>query len=290
MIHLTSVEWEKVKDYSEIIFERAGQIAKITMNRPEKHNAFTPVTVAEMIEAFTICRDDSTIGAIILTGAGDKAFSSGGDQTVRGNGGYVGPDKIARLNVLDLQHLIRIIPKPVIAMVKGWSVGGGNVLQLVCDLTIAADNAMFGQTGPKVGSFDAGYGSGYLARVIGHKRAKEVWFLNHFYTAQEAYEMNWINKVVPLDEVESVTLDWCNEILQKSPTAIRFIKAAMNADTDGLLVYNNLQVMQRCFTIQQTKEKKDAMPLTKNANQISSNFLSSLNGKLVKETSSTFSK
>ena len=195
MIHLTSVEWEKVKDYSEIIFERAGQIAKITMNRPEKHNAFTPVTVAEMIEAFTICRDDSTIGAIILTGAGDKAFSSGGDQTVRGNGGYVGPDKIARLNVLDLQHLIRIIPKPVIAMVKGWSVGGGNVLQLVCDLTIAADNAMFGQTGPKVGSFDAGYGSGYLARVIGHKRAKEVWFLNHFYTAQEAYEMNWINKV-----------------------------------------------------------------------------------------------
>lgn len=199
---MTSVEWEKVKDYSEIIFERAGQIAKITMNRPEKHNAFTPVTVAEMIEAFTICRDDSTIGAIILTGAGDKAFSSGGDQTVRGNGGYVGPDKIARLNVLDLQHLIRIIPKPVIAMVKGWSVGGGNVLQLVCDLTIAADNAMFGQTGPKVGSFDAGYGSGYLARVIGHKRAKEVWFLNHFYTAQEAYEMNWINKVVPLDEVE----------------------------------------------------------------------------------------
>ena len=178
---MTSVEWEKVKDYSEIIFERAGQIAKITMNRPEKHNAFTPVTVAEMIEAFTICRDDSTIGAIILTGAGDKAFSSGGDQTVRGNGGYVGPDKIARLNVLDLQHLIRIIPKPVIAMVKGWSVGGGNVLQLVCDLTIAADNAMFGQTGPKVGSFDAGYGSGYLARVIGHKRAKEVWFLNHFY-------------------------------------------------------------------------------------------------------------
>lgn len=147
---MTSVEWEKVKDYSEIIFERAGQIAKITMNRPEKHNAFTPVTVAEMIEAFTICRDDSTIGAIILTGAGDKAFSSGGDQTVRGNGGYVGPDKIARLNVLDLQHLIRIIPKPVIAMVKGWSVGGGNVLQLVCDLTIAADNAMFGQTGPKV--------------------------------------------------------------------------------------------------------------------------------------------
>ncbi|OIK96454.1 1,4-dihydroxy-2-naphthoyl-CoA synthase, partial [Oenococcus oeni] len=162
----------------------------------------------------------------------DKAFSSGGDQTVRGNGGYVGPDHIARLNVLDLQHLIRVIPKPVIAMVKGWSVGGGNILQLVCDLTIAADNAQFGQTGPKVGSFDAGYGSGYLARVIGHKRAKEVWFLNHFYSAEEAYQMNWINKVVPLAEVESETLDWYHEILQKSPTALRFIKAAMNTDTD----------------------------------------------------------
>ena len=230
---MTSVDWKNVKDYSEIIFERAGKIAKITMNRPKKMNAFTPVTIQEMIDAFTICRD-STIGVIILTGAGDKAFSSGGDQGVRGTGGYVGPDHIARLNVLDLQHLIRIIPKPVIAMVKGWSVGGGNILQLVCDLTIAADNAKFGQTGPKVGSFDAGYGSGYLARVIGHKRAKEVWFLNHFYSAEEAYQMNWINKVVPLDQVESVTLDWCNEILKKSPTALRFIKAAMNADTDGL--------------------------------------------------------
>ena len=221
---MTEVKWEKIKDFSEIIFERTGKIAKITMNRPEKHNAFTPVTVAEMIEAFTICRDDSSIGVIILTGAGDQAFSSGGDQSVRGNGGYVGPDHIARLNVLDLQHLIRIIPKPVIAMVKGWSVGGGNILQLVCDLTVAADNAKFGQTGPKVGSFDAGYGSGYLARVIGHKRAKEVWFLNHFYTAQEALQMNWINRVVPLDQVEAATLEWANEILQKSFCALnRFI-------------------------------------------------------------------
>lgn len=226
--------WQTVKQYSEILFERMGKIAKITMNRPEKLNAFTPVTVSEMIDAFNYCRDDSSIGVIILTGAGDKAFSSGGDQSIRGNGGYVGPDKIARLNVLDLQRLIRVIPKPVIAMVKGWSVGGGNVLQLVCDLTIAADNAKFGQTGPKVGSFDAGYGSGYLARVIGHKKAKEVWFLNHFYSAKEALAMNWINCVVPLAQVEEKTLEWCDELLQKSPTALRFIKAAMNADTDGL--------------------------------------------------------
>ena len=167
-------KWEPIKEYKEILFERMDKIAKITINRPEKRNAFTPVTVQEMIEAFNYCRDDASIGAIILTGQGDLAFCSGGDQSVRGNGGYVGPDHIARLNVLDLQHLIRIIPKPVIAMVRGWSVGGGNILQLVCDLTIAADNAKFMQTGPKVGSFDAGYGSAYLARVIGHKRAKEV--------------------------------------------------------------------------------------------------------------------
>jgi naphthoate synthase len=229
-----AVEWQTIKEYSEIKFERYGKIAKISINRPQVHNAFTPVTISEMIEAFTISREDETVGVIIMTGEGDKAFSSGGDQSVRGNGGYVGPDDIARLNVLDLQRLIRIIPKPVIAMVKGWSVGGGNVLQLVADLTIAADNAMFGQTGPKVGSFDAGYGSGYLARVIGHKRAKEVWFLNKFYTAQEAYDMNWINKVVPLDQVEDETIAWAEEILKKSPTALRFIKAAMNADTDGL--------------------------------------------------------
>lgn len=257
---MTSANWTQVKQYSEIIFERDDKIAKITMNRPEKHNAFTPVTVAEMIDAFSICRDDSTIGVIILTGAGDKAFSSGGDQSVRGNGGYVGPDHIARLNVLDLQHLIRIIPKPVIAMVKGWSVGGGNVLQLVCDLTIAANNAMFGQTGPKVGSFDAGYGSGYLARVIGHKRAKEVWFLNHFYTAEEAYQMNWVNKVAPLDKVESVTLDWCHEILKKSPTALRFIKAAMNADTDGLAGLQQFagDATMLYYTTDEGKEGRDA--------------------------------
>lgn len=227
-------QWQTIKTYSEILFERQDQIAKITINRPQVRNAFTPDTIQEMIEAFNYCRDDSSIGIIILTGQGDLAFCSGGDQNVRGNGGYVGKDHIARLNVLDLQHLIRIIPKPVIAMVRGWSVGGGNILQLVCDLTIAADNAKFMQTGPKVGSFDAGYGSAYLARVIGHKRAKEVWFLCHPYTAQEAYQMGWVNKVVPLVDVEQETLAWCHEILQKSPTALRFIKAAMNADTDGL--------------------------------------------------------
>ncbi|UQS83124.1 1,4-dihydroxy-2-naphthoyl-CoA synthase [Bombilactobacillus thymidiniphilus] len=227
-------EWKTITTYSEILFERMDHIAKITINRPEVRNAFTPDTIQEMIEAFTYCRDDESIGVIILTGQGDLAFCSGGDQKVRGNGGYVGKDKIARLNVLDLQRLIRVIPKPVIAMVRGWSVGGGNILQLVCDLTIAADNAQFMQTGPKVGSFDAGYGSAYLARVIGHKKAKEVWFLCKPYTAQEALEMGWINKVVPLADVEKETLAWCQEILKKSPTALRFIKAAMNADTDGL--------------------------------------------------------
>lgn len=226
--------WSTIKEYNEILFERQGAIAKISINRPQVHNAFTPLTVSEMIEAFTTSRDDASIGVIILTGEGDKAFCSGGDQSVRGNGGYIDENSIPRLNVLDLQRLIRVIPKPVIAMVKGWSIGGGNVLQLVCDLTIAADNAVFGQTGPNVGSFDAGYGSGYLARVVGHKKAKEVWFTCKQYPAEEALQMGWINTVVPLDKVEEETISWAKKILKKSPTAIRFIKAAMNADTDGL--------------------------------------------------------
>jgi len=258
--------WHAVKAYNEILFEtnadgkNPGQVAKITMNDVSTHNAFTPGMVAEMIEAFTIARDDARIGVIILTGAGDEAFSSGGNQKVRGNGGYVGGDGIPRLNVLDLQRLMRIIPKPIIAMVKGWSVGGGNVLQLVADLTVAADNAKFGQTGPMVGSFDAGYGSGYLARVIGHKRAKEVWFLNHFYTAQEAYDMNWINKVVPLAEVEDATMAWADERLTKSPTALRFIKAAMNADTDGLAGLQQFagDATLLYYTSDEAKEGRDA--------------------------------
>lgn len=258
--------WNAVKQYDEILFEtnadgeNPGKIAQITMNDVATHNAFTPGMVAEMIEAFTIARDDNNIGVIILTGAGEQAFSSGGNQKVRGNGGYVGSDGIPRLNVLDLQRLMRIIPKPIIAMVKGWSVGGGNILQLVADLTIAADNAKFGQTGPMVGSFDAGYGSGYLARVIGHKRAKEVWFLNHFYTAQEAYQMNWINKVVPLAEVEKATIEWADEMLTKSPTALRFIKAAMNADTDGLAGLQQFagDATMLYYTSDEAKEGRDA--------------------------------
>lgn len=254
------ITWKEIRKYEEIIFERNDKIAKITINRPKVHNAFTPLTVSEMIEAFSICRDDVSIGVIILTGAGDLAFCSGGDQGVRGNGGYVGKDNIPRLNVLDLQHLIRIIPKPVIAMVKGWSIGGGNILQLVCDLTIAADNAKFGQTGPKVGSFDAGYGSGYLARVIGHKKAKEVWFMCKQYTAQEALDMGWINTVVPLVDIEAETIDWCNQLLEKSPTALRFIKAAMNADTDGLAGLQQFagDTTMLYYTSDEAKEGRDA--------------------------------
>lgn len=229
-----TVEWIAGRKYEEIIYETYKGIAKITINRPEVRNAFTPRTVMELLDAFARARDDSSVGVIVLTGAGDLAFCSGGDQKVRGNGGYVGEDNIPRLNVLDLQRLIRVIPKPVIAMVKGYAIGGGHVLHLVCDLTIAADNAIFGQTGPKVGSFDGGYGAGYLARIVGHKKAREIWYLCRQYNAQEALDMGLVNTVVPLDRVEAETLQWCEEILEKSPTALRFLKAAFNADSDGL--------------------------------------------------------
>lgn len=253
-------QWEEIKKYEEIIFSKTGKVAKISINRPHVHNAFTPKTVFEMMDAFTICREDESIGVIILTGEGDKAFCSGGDQKVRGNGGYVGDDNVPRLNVLDLQRLIRVIPKPVIAMVKGWSIGGGNVLQLVCDLTIAADNAVFGQTGPNVGSFDGGYGAGYLARVIGHKKAKEVWFTCRQYSAQEALDMGWINTVVPLDKVEEETLAWCDEILTKSPLALRMLKAAFNADTDGLAGIQQLagDATLLYYTMEEAQEGRDA--------------------------------
>lgn len=253
-------EWKTFKEYDEILFEQHGKVAKITINRPEVHNAFTPKTVFEMIDAFSISRDEPGIGVIILTGAGDKAFCSGGDQKVRGHGGYVGEDQVPRLNVLDLQRLIRTLPKPVIAMVKGWSIGGGNVLQLVCDLTIAADNAKFGQTGPNVGSFDGGYGSGYLARTIGHKKAKEVWFMTKQYTAEEALAMNWINTVVPLDRVEDETMEWAETMLQKSPLALRMIKASMNADTDGLAGIQQLagDATLLYYTMDEAKEGRDA--------------------------------
>jgi naphthoate synthase len=255
-----AIEWVKERDYDEIIYETYNGIAKITMNRPEVHNAFTPKTVAEMIDAFAYARDDEKIGVIILTGAGDKAFCSGGDQKVRGHGGYVGEDQIPRLNVLDLQRLIRVIPKPVIAMVNGYAIGGGHVLHVVCDLTIASENAIFGQTGPKVGSFDAGYGAGYLARIIGHKKAREIWYLCRQYSAQEALEMGLVNKVVPLEQLEEETVKWCEEILEKSPTAIRFLKAAFNADTDGLAGLQQLagDATLLYYTTDEAKEGRDA--------------------------------
>ena len=231
------IEWTRAHEgYTDIIYEHdaAGEgMAKITINRPEKRNAFRPETTAELIDAFTRARDDERIGVIILTGAGDQAFCSGGDQSVRGEGGYVGGDKVPRLNVLDLQRLIRVTPKPVIAMVAGYAIGGGHVLHVCCDLTIAAENAIFGQTGPKVGSFDAGYGSNLLARMVGDKKAREIWYLCRQYNAAQALEMGLVNTVVPLERLEDETVQWAREILEKSPMAIRFLKAAINAAADG---------------------------------------------------------
>ena len=229
-----SIAWQSVNEYEDIIYEHAEGIAKITINRPEVRNAFRPKTISEMSDAFAHAHEDADIGVIILTGAGEEAFWSGGDQRVRGDGGYVGDDGVPRLNVLPLQRQIRSIPKPVIAMVAGYAIGGGHVLHIVCDLTIAADNAIFGQTGPKVGSFDAGYGATLLGRIVGHKKAKEIWFLCRQYSAQEALEMGLVNTVVPLDQLEEETVRWAQEMLEKSPTALRFLKAAFVADTDGL--------------------------------------------------------
>ncbi len=231
---MTDITWQRHPGYEDISYETSSEgIAKITICRPEVRNAFRPRTVAEMIRAMDAARDDAQVGVVILTGQGTDAFCSGGDQRVRGEGGYVGSDGIPRLNVLDLQMRIRYLPKPVVAMVAGFAVGGGHVLHLVCDLTIAADNARFGQTGPRVGSFDAGFGSSYLARVVGQKKAREIWFLCRQYGAQEALDMGLVNTVVPLAELEATTLQWCREMMQHSPTALRFLKMAMNADCDG---------------------------------------------------------
>jgi naphthoate synthase len=229
-----TIDWQQVGHYDDVLYETAEGIAKITINRPEVRNAFRPQTVDELQDAFKRAHDDRSIGVVVLTGAGDKAFCAGGDQKVRGDGGYVGEDGVPRLNVLELQRQIRTLPKPVIAMVAGYAIGGGHVLHLVCDLTIAADNAVFGQTGPKVGSFDAGYGATLLARTVGHKKAREIWYLCRQYSAQEALAMGLVNTVVPLERLEEETVAWCREILEKSPTALRFLKAAFNADTDGL--------------------------------------------------------
>lgn len=226
-------KWEVIKPFDEIIFSRCGAVAKISINRPERHNAFTPLTVKEMNEAMDLVREMDDIGVIILSGEGGKAFCSGGDQKVRGHGGYVGDDGIPRLNVLDLQKKIRSIPKPVIAMVAGWAIGGGHVLHVVCDLTIAAENARFGQTGPKVGSFDGGFGASYLARIVGQKKAREIWYLCDQYNAEDALQMGLVNKVVPLEELENTTMEWCEKILEKSPLALRMLKCAFNAELDG---------------------------------------------------------
>jgi naphthoate synthase len=230
---MKSFPWKSAGKFADILHEKWDGIAKITINRPEVRNAFRPQTISDLQRAFWDAREDAEIGVVILTGAGHEAFCSGGDQRIRGDQGYVGEDKVPRLNVLDLQKQIRSLPKPVIAMVAGYAIGGGHVLHVVCDLTIAADNARFGQTGPKVGSFDGGFGAGYLARIVGHKKAKEIWFLCRQYSAEEALAMGLVNAVVPLEKLEETTVQWCREILEKSPMAIRCLKAAFNAETDG---------------------------------------------------------
>lgn len=226
-------DWKAVKKYEEIRLESWNHIAKITIDRPRFYNAFTPATTLEMAEALDICREDQSIYTIILTGEGDKAFCSGGDQNVKGKGGYIGKDGIPRLNVLDVQRKIRSMPKPVIAMVNGFAIGGGHVLHVVCDLTIASENARFGQTGPKVGSFDAGLGSSFLASIVGQKKAREIWFLNKQYSAIEALNMGLVNKVVPFENLEDETVEWCLIMHQRSPMSLRMIKLGMNAALDG---------------------------------------------------------
>lgn len=226
-------KWNKIKDFEEIRFEEYNKIAKITINRERYRNAFTPRTTWEISQALNICRENPNIRVVLLTGAGDKAFCSGGDMHVKGRGGYVGDDGVPRLNVLDVQMQIRRLPKPVIAMVNGYAIGGGHVLHLVCDLTIASENAIFGQTGPKVGSFDAGFGSSYLARIVGQKKAREIWFLCRQYSAKEAEQMGMVNKVVPLERLEDECVEWAETMMLRSPLALRMIKAGLNAELDG---------------------------------------------------------
>jgi naphthoate synthase len=231
---MTDIRWNRLEGYEDVLYEKSDDgIAKITINRPQVRNAFRPLTVTEMSRAFADARDDSNVGVVILTGAGRDAFCAGGDQKVRGTGGYVGADGVPRLNVLDLQREIRTLPKPVIAMVAGYAIGGGHVLHMMCDLTIAADNARFGQTGPRVGSFDGGYGASYMARIVGQKKAREIWFLCRQYDAKQALEMGLVNAVVPYERLEEETVTWCREILENSPMALRCLKAALNADCDG---------------------------------------------------------
>jgi naphthoate synthase len=232
---MTAIQWQTVQTYDDIIFQRAEGIARISINRPEVHNAFRPKTTFELIDAFSRAREDPEVGVILFTGEGGRAFCSGGDQRVRGHGGYVGEDNVPRLNVTDLHKLIRSIPKPVIALVAGWAIGGGHVLHVICDLTIAAENARFGQTGPKVGSFDGGFGAIQLARNVGQKKAREIWYLCRQYDAREALEMGLVNAVVPLEELEAEGVRWAKQILKMSPIAIRMLKSAFNAELDGMV-------------------------------------------------------
>lgn len=229
----TEREWKTIKEYSDILFDFYKGIARITINRPKVYNAFRPQTNAQMLDAFNYCRSHSEVRVVILTGAGDKAFCSGGDQNYKSRGGYLDDDGTPRLNVLELHKTIQSLTKPVIAMVNGYAIGGGNVLQVICDLTIASENAIFGQTGPKVGSFDAGFGSSYLARCVGQKKAREIWYLCRQYSAAEALEMGMINKVVPFDHLEDEVVEWCETIMKRSPFAIRMIKRALNAELNG---------------------------------------------------------
>lgn len=225
--------WKTIKTYEDILFDSYNGIARITINRPRYRNAFTPTTTGEMSDALRICREETDINIVVITGAGDKAFCSGGDQNVKGKGGYIGKDGVPRLSVLDVQKQIRSLPKPVIAMVNGYAIGGGHVLHVVCDISIASENAIFGQTGPRVGSFDAGFGSSYLARIVGQKKAREIWFLCRQYNAQEALDMGLVNKVVPLDQLEDEVVEWAETMMQHSPMALRMIKAGLNAELDG---------------------------------------------------------
>ncbi len=230
---MSIINWQEAKTYTDIKYEKENGIAKITINRPEVRNAFRPLTVNEMMDALADARSDKQIGVVILTGEGEKAFCSGGDQRIRGEAGYKDDSGVEHLNVLEFQRQIRTCPKPVIAMVAGYAIGGGHVLHLICDLTIAADNAVFGQTGPKVGSFDGGYGSSYMARIVGQKKAREIWFLCRQYDARQALDMGLVNVVVPYEKLEEETIQWCREILANSPMAIRCVKSALNADCDG---------------------------------------------------------
>jgi naphthoate synthase len=267
-------KWKTAGTYSDILYQKAGGIAKITINRPAKRNAFRPESVAQMIEAFEDARDDQRVGVILLTGAGPHtdgkyAFCSGGDQSVRGSAGYVGRDGVPRLNVLDLQKLIRSVPKVVIALVAGYAIGGGHVLHVMCDLTIAADNAIFGQVGPTMGSFDGGFGASYLARIVGQKKAREIWFLCAKYGAQEALDMGLVNKVVPVARLEEAGIEWAQEILRKSPLSIRLLKSAFNAELDGqagiqelsgnaTLLYYMTEEAKEFHAAQRAKRKPDA--------------------------------